>query len=115
MSKANLHLSPFAVDEKGVVAREIPAGVQAFAAKHGIQGYLDVAVKLVERHFTVDAPLGVSRIDDPESGSEWIEICARVLGDVPSVQAAHSKYTRDWLASVPLERSSLIRLAIDLG
>jgi hypothetical protein len=88
--------------------------VQAFTSRHGLQIYLDAAIDLAARCFSLAAPVTICRIDDPESESQWIEISAHVLGDVTAVQNGHARFTEAWLKLAPLNKSPMVRLALSL-
>jgi hypothetical protein len=91
-----------------------PTEWEAFAQGHGLDRYLKAAQCLLEEHFVLQSQPALSKVVDPESGDEWIEIAVRVLGSIPDVQAAHDRFTGAWLKTVPLEKALMIRLALAL-
>ena len=47
---------------------------------------------------------------DPESDDEWIAIDVTVADDVDDVVAQHNEFTRQWVAAVPPDVWSVIRV-----
>jgi|SRR5690349_16604342 len=114
MSETNIRSPELAVWSGENPGLQIPFEVLAFATKHGIKSYLAIAASLVEKHFTLKTPINLSKVEDSDSKTEWVEVLATVSGDVAAVQEAHSDYTDEWLRAVPLDKSPLIRLALNL-
>jgi hypothetical protein len=83
-----------------------------FAERHGVQKCLDASQELTLRHFDLACPPELSLVADPDTEEQWVEIGIRVRGTPEQVSAAYSRYTRDRLASCPVERCLLVRLAI---
>lgn len=91
-----------------------PTELEAFAEGNGLDRYLKTAQRLVEEHFVLQSEPALSKVVDPETGSEWIEIAVRARGSIPEVQLAHDRFTEAWLRTVPLEKALMIRLALAL-
>ncbi|HEY2589795.1 MAG TPA: hypothetical protein VGI81_28890 [Tepidisphaeraceae bacterium] len=96
-----------------IVPRPQPGDdVQAFIDRSGLQFLVAQAARLAAEHLPLVTGPTYAKIQDPDSGAEWIEITARVRDTGPAIREAHRRFTRAWLSAAPPERSLDVRLAI---
>ena len=94
---------------------DVSGPLQEFTDRHGLAPLIESAKQLAEHCFTLDVPVLIRKVDDPESGDEWVEMRVRARGEIADVGKAHDEYTRRWLELVPANKALMIRLAIRIA
>lgn len=88
----------------------LPADVAEFATRRELLGHLHTAARLAESAFAPVRALDFVLEGDPESDEEWIAIDVPVAEDVDDVLLRNAAFTRQWVASVPADVRSVIRV-----
>lgn len=88
----------------------LPPDVAAFAERHDLLGHLRTATRLAESAFAPVRAISFVVERDPESDDEWIAVDVTVADDVEDVLAQNTDFTRHWVAAVPPEVWSAIRV-----
>ena len=99
-------LAPLAIGES------LPSALR-FVQSEKLEQPLHTARRLIARWFGPDARVSLRHVIDPEDDEHYLELGAKVVGDVVSVLDAYDGYTRDWLAEVPAHVREHIRFTYD--
>jgi hypothetical protein len=88
----------------------LPPDVAEFAARHDLRGHLRTATRLVGSAFAPVCAVEFVLERDPESDDEWIAVDVTVPDDARDVLAQNTEFTRQWVATVPPDVWSAIRV-----
>jgi hypothetical protein len=92
----------------------LPQALADFCLRHKIQGYVQVAIDLVKRHFQAVSEVHLQPEVDPDTGEEWLVVDLTTEGDIDEILACYDKYTNHWVSSVPWPERNKIRLSYDI-
>ena len=85
--------------------------LQDFIREQNLAPYIEIAVKLVTKHFST-SPVLIDKEYDPEFPDEWVCLHVRVSGGVETIVDAYDAFTKDMVANVPSNVGRKIRLSM---
>lgn len=83
------------------------SSVADFVCAKGLQQLMDTARVLIDEHFTIAGPIGLSLETDPEIDDQWISVRIPAGGNI---RQSYWDFKQDWLREAPRELSGMIRI-----
>jgi hypothetical protein len=95
--------------------RSLSSDVVEYCKARGLFDHLMLALQLAESIFAPVLRLEVEIEQDPETDEEAVVMVVAAALGVDEAVARKREYTRQWVASIPLEAIGRIRLLLDIN
>ncbi len=93
--------------------KPMPAEVREVCDRLGIHDLVEIALRLIEKHFQ-PAEICYEPLHDPEEDNEWLGIRAVVRGSVDDVLRKDRACTKEWIELAPPARMGLVRIVFGI-